>query len=120
MMRRSSADRHGPELPPNNSMQRTRYAPPLILGVGRHVANGGCLEYRQSLDEQLPGAPRSNEELSGVPRNCEACGSTRLTAYDCGADLATTLALGIGRRHPLDSAGRELALPGLSSEVVGL
>jgi hypothetical protein len=98
MMRPSSADRHGPELPPNNSMQRTRYAPPLILGVGRHVANGGCLEYRQSLDEQLPDA----------------------TAYDCGADLATILALGIGRRHPLDSAGRELALPGLSSEVVGL
>jgi hypothetical protein len=72
MMRRSSADRHGPELPPNNSMQRTRYAPPLILGVGRHVANGGCLEYRQSLDEQLPGAPRSMksyQEFRGIARH---------------------------------------------------
>lgn len=25
----------------------------------------GCIRYRQSLDEQLPAAPRSNEEYSG-------------------------------------------------------
>ena len=25
----------------------------------------GCIKYRQSLDEQLPGAPRSDKEFSG-------------------------------------------------------
>ena len=25
----------------------------------------GCIRYRQSLDEQLPGAPRSSDEFSG-------------------------------------------------------
>lgn len=28
----------------------------------------GCIKYRQSLDRQLPGAPRSNEEASGHGR----------------------------------------------------